>query len=85
MAGFKLYTSNRLESLLDALTSVVGEPLSSPLESEVVVVQSKGMERWLSMELAKKFAFPSRPLSRLSCRVKIFSPQMDTDGRGFFF
>ena len=55
MAGFKLYTSNRLESLLDALTSVVGEPLSSPLESEVIVVQSKGMERWLSMELAKKF------------------------------
>jgi exodeoxyribonuclease V gamma subunit len=55
MAGFKLYTSNRLESLLDALASVVGEPLSSPFESEVIVVQSKGMERWLSMELAKEF------------------------------
>lgn len=55
MAGFKLYTSNLLESLLDALASVVKEPLSSPLESEIVVVQSKGMERWLSMELAKKF------------------------------
>lgn len=55
MAGLKLYTSNRLEALLDALASVVKEPLSSPLESEVIVVQSKGMERWLSMELAKKF------------------------------
>jgi len=55
MAGLKLYTSNRLESLLDALASVVEEPLPSPLESEVIVVQSKGMERWLSMELAKKF------------------------------
>jgi exodeoxyribonuclease V gamma subunit len=55
MAGLTLYTSNRLESLLDALASVVGEPLSSALESEVIVVQSKGMERWLSMELAKKF------------------------------
>ena len=55
MAGFKLYTSNQLELLLDALASVVGEPLSSPLEREIIVVQSKGMERWLSMELAKKF------------------------------
>jgi len=55
MAGLKLYTSNRLESLLDALASVVKEPLSSALEREVIVVQSKGMERWLSMELAKKF------------------------------
>lgn len=55
MAGFKLYTSNLLESLLDALASVVKEPLSSPLACEVIVVQSKGMERWLSMELAKKF------------------------------
>jgi exodeoxyribonuclease V gamma subunit len=55
MAGLKLYTSNRLESLLDALASVVRGPLASPLEKEVIVVQSKGMERWLSMELAKKF------------------------------
>ncbi|MGD9578025.1 MAG: exodeoxyribonuclease V subunit gamma, partial [Syntrophorhabdus sp.] len=45
MAGLKLYPSNRLEALLDALASVVKEPLSSPLESEVIVVQSKGMER----------------------------------------
>ena len=55
MTGLKLYTSNRLESLRDALASVVEKPLASPLESEVIVVQSKGMERWLSMELAKKF------------------------------
>jgi exodeoxyribonuclease V gamma subunit len=55
MAGLKLYTSNSLESLRDALASVVEEPLPSPLEREVIVVQSKGMERWLSMELAKKF------------------------------
>ncbi|OPY64318.1 MAG: RecBCD enzyme subunit RecC [Syntrophorhabdus sp. PtaU1.Bin050] len=55
MAGFKLYTSNRLESLCDALAGVVGEPLPSPLTSEVIIVQSRGMERWLSMELARRF------------------------------
>ncbi|NTW37615.1 MAG: exodeoxyribonuclease V subunit gamma, partial [Syntrophobacteraceae bacterium] len=54
MASFKLYSSNRLESLLDCLAGVVSEPLSSPLGREVILVQSKGMERWLSMELAHK-------------------------------
>lgn len=55
MAGLKLYTSNRLESLLDALASVVAQPLPSVFEKEVVVVQSKGMERWLSIGLAERF------------------------------
>lgn len=55
MPGLKLYTSNRLETLLDGLATVVSKPLSSPLEPEIIVIQSRGMERWLSMELAKKF------------------------------
>ncbi|HBA53948.1 MAG TPA: exodeoxyribonuclease V subunit gamma, partial [Syntrophorhabdus aromaticivorans] len=90
MAGFKLYTSNRLESLRDALADVVGEPLSSPLAPEVIVVQSRGMERWLSMELARKFGvwmncrfpFPNRfvwEMFRLILTdvpdISVFSPQ----------
>lgn len=55
MPGLKLYQSNHLEKLVDALCSVLDTPLSSPLKTEIIVVQSKGMERWLSMELAKKF------------------------------
>ncbi len=54
MAGLKFYSGNRLESLCDRLARVVSKPLSSPLTPEVIVVQSKGMERWLSMELAQK-------------------------------
>jgi len=55
MPGFNLYLSNRLEILVDMLARIVEKPLSSPFKSEIIVVQSKGMERWLSMELAKRF------------------------------
>jgi len=47
-------TSNRLENLLQVLSSVVSKPLASPFAPETIVVQSKGMQRWLAMELAKK-------------------------------
>lgn len=52
MSGLNLYTSNYLEILLEKLAEVLSKPLTSPLLREVIVVQSKGMERWISMELA---------------------------------
>ena len=52
MAGLHLHMSNRLERLADSLSELLSEPLSSPFEKEVIVVQSRGMERWLRMELA---------------------------------
>jgi exodeoxyribonuclease V gamma subunit len=50
-----IYTSNRMENLVSALAGVLGRPLSSPLAPEVIVMQSKGMQRWLAMELAGRF------------------------------
>ncbi|MGE0086710.1 MAG: exodeoxyribonuclease V subunit gamma, partial [Desulfococcaceae bacterium] len=55
MKKFRLFTGNRLESLAERLSEVLGEPLSSPLAKEIIVVQSKGMERWLSMQMAKSY------------------------------
>lgn len=55
MPGFKLYLSNRLEILVEQLALIVKQPPSTTFKSEIIVVQSKGMERWLSMELAKRF------------------------------
>ena len=53
--SLNIYTSNRMENLVGALSSVLTEPLASPFSSELVVVQSKGMQRWLAMELARRF------------------------------
>ncbi len=50
-----IHTSNRMEILLDHLAEVLNEPLGPVLSQEAIVVQSQGMSRWISMELAKKF------------------------------
>jgi exodeoxyribonuclease V gamma subunit len=50
----RLFTSNRLEILADTLAEVLGKPLASVLDEEIIVVQSKGMERWVSMQLAQR-------------------------------
>ena len=55
MSPLRLFTGNRLELLAEALARVLETPLASPLDQEVIVVQSKGMERWVSMQLALHF------------------------------
>lgn len=50
-----IHTSNRMEILLEHLAGVLNEPVGPPLLPETIVIQSRGMERWISMELAKKF------------------------------
>ena len=50
-----LYTSNRMEVLVDTLAAALRQPLASAFTKEVIVVQSRGMQRWLSMELASRF------------------------------
>jgi len=81
MSGLKIYTSNRLEILLDCLADVVKIPLASPLTPEIIVVQSRGMERWMSLEIAKRhgicanirFPFPNAFLEDI---FRILMPDM---------
>ncbi len=49
---FTLFTSNRLEVLSHKLIDTFRQPLASPLPQEIVVVQSRGMQRWLSLNIA---------------------------------
>ncbi len=54
MGSLRLYTGNRLEALAGKLAEELRERRILPFETVQVVVQSRGMSRWLSMELAKK-------------------------------
>ncbi len=84
MPGLYLYTSNHLEILVEQLAQIVKEPLLSPLAPEVIVVQSRGMERWVSLELARYngicancvFPFPNAFLQNL---FKIIIPDLPQD------
>jgi len=50
-----LHRNNRMELLLEELGDVLTAPRQSLFQPEVIVVQSQGMERWLSMGLAERF------------------------------
>lgn len=73
MAGFRHYTGNRLEKLAELLADYLYSPASTVLTPETVIVQSKGMERRLAMEIARRrgicanirFPFPNAFLHEL--------------------
>lgn len=62
-----VHRSNRAEKLVDSLAGLVAQPLADPWLRETIVVQGRGMERWLSMELSRRlgvWANPSFPFPR---------------------
>ncbi len=71
--SLKIFTGNRMEILVEAIAGVVDKAPASPFAPEVIVVQSKGMQRWLAMELAGRFGvwancdfpFPNSMVRRL--------------------
>jgi exodeoxyribonuclease V gamma subunit len=75
--GMKVFMGNRLEVLVDRLCAHLSQPLSSPLLPEIIVVQSRGMDRWLSMEIAVRqgictnirFPFPKNFIAEIFKRI----------------
>ncbi len=75
--SFTIYTSNRMELLVEYLTQVLKAQPLPPLVAETVVVQSQGMARWLAMELARRygvwangsFPFPNAFLRQIFAQV----------------
>lgn len=74
-AQLYLHTSNRLDQLARNLVAVSRQqPLSSPLESEQIMVQNAGIARWLRFEIAKidgvamnwEFPFAAKVLSAIA-------------------
>lgn len=74
-----LYThqSNCLEILTDRLADLMAQPLRSPLAGEIIVTQSNGLARWLTLQLADRlgvcahldFRFPAVFLWDMARRV----------------
>ncbi len=83
---FNVFTSNRMENLVCALTQLLKEPLRSPSAPELISVQSLGMRQWLSMQIAKRmgicanFEFPfPRDLIQLFYRRGLEGSLADSD------
>lgn len=72
-----VYRSNRLDLLADRLAQLVAEPGLGVLEAETILIQTAGMQRWLSRELSQRlgilagahFPFPRTFLRELMDRV----------------
>lgn len=82
MSGLSILTSNRMEVLIERLAEMLRVPLASALTPEIIIVQSRGMERWLSLELARlngisgnvRFPFPNAFLERVFQAVSSGDP-----------
>lgn len=75
---FILHSSNKTENLVAHLSAVIeNAPLDSPFAKEVFLIQSQGMERWLSQQLADQFKvwgnyeflFPAKFFSSLAQNI----------------
>lgn len=49
-----VHRSHRTEDLVEALAQVYVQPLDDPMQAERLLVGSRGMERWLAAELARR-------------------------------
>jgi exodeoxyribonuclease V gamma subunit len=74
MSGLNIFTSNKLEILVEKLSQLIKAPGSSALAAEIIVIQSSGMARWISLELARhnsicaniRFPFPNTFLEEIA-------------------
>jgi exodeoxyribonuclease V gamma subunit len=84
--GLHIFVSNRLEVLVRRLAREISQPsgsaASAVLRPETIVIQSRGMERWLALELARQlgicahcvFPFPNAFLQEFLDRLLPHKP-----------
>ena len=76
---FILHTSNRAENLIEHLVKILEAPQSDVFAKETFLIQSQGMERWLSQQLADKkglwanfeYLFPARFFNDMSQKLDL--------------
>ncbi|MCW5559557.1 MAG: exodeoxyribonuclease V subunit gamma, partial [Verrucomicrobiae bacterium] len=89
--GLQIVSSNRLEALAERLAAAVAAPRSGdPLAPEWIVVQSRGMARWVQLELARRagicalttFSFPRDflwTIGRIAAPEAVQDPRFERD------
>lgn len=73
MPGFNLYTGRRLEDLAEKLSEIAVSSGKDPFSPEYIVVQSRGMKKWISLRLAQRlgiwanavYPFPNEILKKI--------------------
>ncbi|HTV24322.1 MAG TPA: exodeoxyribonuclease V subunit gamma, partial [Polyangiaceae bacterium] len=58
----RIYRSNRMEKLAEALGDVLSEPVPDAMAPEYVLVPGRGVAQWLSLRLAERFGVWSNVL-----------------------
>ena len=84
---FNIYKSNKMENLMDALTSVLGKVPDNPMVPEWIGIQSRGMKQWITMQMAKKFGicanmhflFPRQMVDQIFTSFKPPENQVDQE------
>ncbi len=82
MPGIAIHTGNRLELLVKQLARDIKAPQSTVFEPEIIITQSPGMARWISMQLADHqrvsanlaFPFPNAFLNLLCEKLSLDAP-----------
>lgn len=52
---FNIFKSNKMENLMEALVSILGDVPDNPMMPEWIGIQSRGMKQWIAMQMAQNF------------------------------
>lgn len=63
----KDFCYNNLDYLFDRLAENINFSESSPLESEIIVIQTDGIKKWLSLKIAEKYG--------ICCNIEFLKPK----------
>lgn len=83
----RVHRSNRLETLADLLCAHLDDAPASPLETETIVVPSRGLGRWLGFALAERrgiaagldFPYPQKAVQQIARAFFPELPESETD------
>lgn len=85
MGNLQVHISNKLDILAEKLAWILSRPLHDTLSPETIIVQSRGMQQWISLKLTDyhgicaniNFPFPNAFLEEMADLMGVTDPNMD--------